>query len=95
MLTATQLVALTLIILVATHWLKATRIQGILYIIPLLFMLTTVLDVELVLHPSSPVVASSATPIQLTFLVLFALFSLLALWLVWVLKPQSLSSMTA
>ncbi len=92
MLATTQLIALMLIVLVTTHWLKSIRLKGVLYTLPFVYMLTTVLGVELVLHPESPVVVSSAAPIQLTFFALFALFSLLALWLVWVLKSQSFSS---
>ena len=78
-----NVIAATLIIMVLIGWTPSIRMRGLLQIVPAGLLLWAVLSTPLTLHPRSPILSSSSTPIRLTFLSLFVLGCVGAWWISW------------
>ncbi len=76
-----QVVAVAVIVQVASSWSLNARLQGLLHAFLAGFMLWSTGRAELVLHPDNPIGTSSSTGIRVGFYGLFVLFSIAAVWL--------------
>ncbi len=88
---AMDTIAVAVIVQVLNGWITRQRVRGLLGIIPITFFVWTSLFAALVLHPESPVVARSASPMQFTFIALFGLCSIGAAWIVWQIRRRKRS----
>ena len=79
----TNVMAITLIVQVLSNWIPWIRGRGLLHVIPAALLTWSVLSTPLVLHPRSPILTSSSTAIQITFVGLFGLGCLGAGWITW------------
>lgn len=79
---STNVVAVAIIVLVLSVWLRSIRMRGLLYIVPAILVLKSVFFTDLVLHPPTPTVSVSASPIQFTFYALFVICMACCAWLV-------------
>lgn len=80
---AMRIVAFALIVQILCTWLRSVRLSGVLHVFATLFMLWTIFQAELVLHPRSPILTSESRSIQLTFASLFVLVAAGAGWTAW------------
>lgn len=76
-----QVLAVAVIVQVASSWPLNTRVQGLFHAFLAGFMLWSTARAELVLHPDNPVGASSSSGIRFGFYGLFALWGVAAVWL--------------
>lgn len=87
---ALQILAVGLIVQLATAWPLPARLKGTLRLGLVLFAFWLTGSTPLVLHPRNPARASSSMAIRLTFFSLFVLFSLAAAWFVLQLRQRQL-----
>lgn len=83
-----QVVAVGVIVHVASSWLPHARAQGLLHLVLAAFMVWATARAELVLHPDNPVSTSSSGGIRLSFYGLTWLFGIAAVWLALHLKTR-------
>lgn len=76
-----QVLAVGVIVAVASPWLGRPRWQGGLFLALCAWMIVALAVSPLMLHPRSPIATSSSSPIRVTFASLFALGALAATWL--------------
>ena len=81
--TTLNVIAFSLVVLIANTWLPWVRVRGLLYTVLGGYVAWVIPRTPLVLHPEDPVSTSSSVGIQWTFLGLTALALLLGVWLVW------------
>ncbi len=79
-LTAINIILVSGVIWVLTRWIHRKMVIGLLSLVPIIFMIWTVGESRIVLHPDNPV-NSSPDGIRFTFYGLFFLTLLLAGWL--------------
>ena len=86
-----QVVAVALIIQIVNSWLSQLRFMGLLYVGLAGFLIWSVRNTALILHPRNPIGTSSSFAIQATFFGLFGLTFLLMIWLLvrWRMPPAS------
>ena len=77
-----NVVAIAIVVLVLAGWIPNIRIRGFLYLLPMIFLVQSIFFTRLVLHPPTPTVSVSATPIQFTFYALFGICMACCVWLV-------------
>ncbi len=87
-----QVLAVALIVQVASSWPINSRVRGLLYLLLAGFMLWSTGRAELVLHPDDPIGTSSSAGIRIGFYGLFALFGAAAVWLTLYLYPRTTAS---
>jgi hypothetical protein len=80
---ALNMLAMIIIIEIASSWLPWSRLRGLLHAGLVVILAWSTLAAPLVLHPQNPISNSSSTTIQLTFLTLFALCAIAIVWIVW------------
>jgi hypothetical protein len=83
MMASLQFLLVALIVQMVNNWLPWYRGRGLLSALLATFLMFSILGTPLVLHPESPIRASSSLAIKLSFLGMFILSCLTAAWLVW------------
>lgn len=83
--------AVAVVILVLSAWLRSRRLQGALGTILLAFMLWATFSSPLILHPDNPIMTSSSTAIKATFFGSFALVLGITGWVLWYLRQAAAS----
>ncbi len=85
-----NLLALAVIVRVASSWLTRPRVQGLLNVVLALAVIWTTITTELQLHPANAIGDATSQTIQLTFYALFLLSCLAAAWLILYARGQQL-----
>jgi len=83
-----QILALAVIVQIASSWPLNVRLHGFLHVALAGFMVWSTARAELVLHPDNPIGTSSSMGIRFGFYSLFVLFAIAALWLAFYIRQR-------
>lgn len=83
MIASLQFLVVAMLVQFVNSWLPWHRGRGMLSALLATFLMFSILGTPLVLHPQSPIRASSSLGIKMSFLGMFILCCLIAAWFIW------------